>query len=128
MVDNTDPNITEKMLCDYCGLYMESVKIMDHHGTARYKETVNPTENYSAHAFYDGGVLTFLSILNGSIKLKKASEVLTVLHIICSVIAVIAFAYLSLSGALTIMNVATCLLMELASLIMLITGYMITGS
>ena len=128
LVDNTDPNITEKMLCDYCGLYMESVKIMDHHGTARYKETVNPTENYSAHAFYDGGALTFLSILNGSIKLKKASEVLTVLHIICSVIAVIAFAYLSLSGALTIMNVATCLLMELASLIMLITGYMITGS
>ena len=128
LVDNCDPNITEKMLCDYCGFYKDSVKIMDHHGTTKYRETVNPTENYSAHAFYDKKTATFLSILTGSIRLKKASEVLSVLHIICSVIALVGFAYLSLNGALTVVNAATCLLMELAALIISLTGYMITGS
>ncbi len=128
LVDNCDPNITEKMLCDYCGFYMDSVKIMDHHGTTKYKDAVNPTENYSAHAFYDNGTKTFLSILTGSFKLKKASEVLSVLHIILSVIALVAFAYLSLSGALTVISAATCLLIELAALIISFTGYLITGS
>ena len=128
LVDNCDPNITEKMLCDYCGLYKDSVKIMDHHGTAKYKEAVNPTENYSAHAFYDKDANSFLPILTGSIRLKKALEVLSVLHIICAVIALLGFAYLSLNGALTIVTAATCLLMELAALIISLTGYMITGS
>lgn len=128
LVDNSDPNITEKMLCDYCGFYTDSVKIMDHHGTTKYKDAVNPTENYSAHAFYQGGTKTFLSILTGSFRLKKASEVLSVLHIFLSVIALVAFAYLSLNGVLTVISAATCLLIELAALIISFAGYFIAGS
>lgn len=128
LVENCDPNITEEMLCDYCGLYRDSVKIMDHHGAAKHKEAVNFTESYSAHAFYKGGARAFLSIITGAVKLKKAATCMQALHIVCSVIALIVFAYLSLNGGLTVIKAATCLLIELASMIVLITGYLISGS
>lgn len=128
LIDNCDPNITEEMLCDYCGLYKDCVKIMDHHGTEKYKKAVNFTESYSAHAFYKDTAKSFLAILTSSFRLKKASSLLQALHIICSVISLIVFAYLSLNGSLTVLSAATCLLMELASIVISLTGYMITGS
>ena len=128
LIENCDPNITEEMLCDYCGLYKDCIKIMDHHGVSKHKEAVNFTESYSAHAFYKDGAKSFLSIILGAIRLKKSSTCLQALHIICAVTALVVFAYLSLNAGITVIKAATCLLIELASLIVLITGYLVSGS
>ncbi len=127
LVNNCDPNITEEMLCDYYSLYPDSVKIMDHIGSAKYKSAVNYRETTSAHAFTNGGILSYLSLLTGSIKLRKVSTVLLTLYIITAIISAALFAIISLNGALSIMNVGICLLIEAASLCISLLGYLFSA-
>ena len=127
LVNNCDPNITEEMLCDYYSIYPDSVKIMDHIGSAKYKAAVNYRETTSAHAFTSGGILSFLTLLTSSIKLRKVSTVLLVLYIITAIICAALFAIVSLNGALSIMNVGVCLLIQATSLCISLLGYLLSA-
>ncbi len=127
LVNNCDPNITEEMLCDYYSLYPDCVKIMDHIGSAKYKGAVNYQETTSAHAFTNGGILSYLSLLNQSIRLRKVSTVLLVLYIITAIICAAVFAIVSLNGALSIMSVGICLLIQAASLCISLLVYSLSA-
>ena len=127
LVNNCDPNITEEMLCDYYSIYPDSVKIMDHIGSAKYKNAVNYQETTSAHAFTNGDILSYLTLLNYSIKLRKVSAVLLALYIITAVICASIFALVSLNGALSIMSVGICLMIQAVSLCISLLGYSLSA-
>ena len=123
LIDNCDPNITEQMLCDYFGLYPDIVKILDHNGSEKYHNATAPKERVSAHGFHKGNALSFLSIISGSIRLRTLSNVLFVLHIICTVVICLLFAGMSLNGSLTLMSSAVCAMCQLVSLVVSMTAY-----
>ncbi len=125
LVDNCDPNITEEMLCDYFGLYPDIVKILDHNGAEKYRETTAKKESVSAHGFHKGNALSFLSLISQSIRLRTLSTVLFILHIICTILICLLFAGMSLNGSLTLMSTSICAMCQLVSLVVSMTAYLV---
>ncbi len=123
LIDNCDPNITEQMLCDYFGLYTDIVKILDHNGAEKYHNATEKKERVSAHGFHKGNAFSFLSLISGSIRLRTLSNVLFVLHIICTVVVCLLFAGMSLNGSLSLMSTSICAMCQLASLVVSMTAY-----
>jgi cation transport ATPase len=54
LVNSTDPNLTNQMICDYLELYEDSVFVMATVGTHVFKNTVVKTPSISAPAVYRG--------------------------------------------------------------------------
>ncbi len=101
LVNNCDPNISEAMICDYIGLYEDSVKIMTNAGVHMYQAAVTPTVSCSAPAAFRTSALTFVSILNCASRIKRSSLLLTVSYIITACIGAIVFSYAVFMGGLT---------------------------
>ena len=101
LVENSDPNINEEMICDYLGLYDDSVKIMSNAGVHMYRTTTKHTEECSAPAAFTGPPLAFASIINAASRMKKSNSLLTVLYVILSILGILLFVYSSFSGNTT---------------------------
>ncbi len=99
LVNNTDPNLNEEMICDYLGLYSDSVKVMSAAGTHLYKAKVRPQESVSAPAMYKGNPIGLALIINCASKIKKSNILLTVLYAIASIIGAVLFVYAPFSGS-----------------------------
>ena len=99
LINNTDPNLSEPMICDYLGLYDDSVKVMSAAGCHIYKNTVSPTTVTSAPAAYKGSSLALAVIMNCATKIKRSNTILTVLYIISAVLGAMVFAYSSFGGS-----------------------------
>ncbi len=125
LIDNCDPNITEEMLCDYYSLYPDIIRIMDSGGIHKYRSATAKTDHASAHAFHKGSSLGYLSLLTSSMRLKSLTNILYILHIICTVVIWILFLGLSLGGGMTLMNAALCLMCEAVSTIITAVAYFI---
>ena len=101
LVENSDPNINEEMICDYLGLYDGSVKIMSNAGVHMFKTTAKYSEECSSPAAFSGSPLAFVSIINCASRVKKSNSLLTALYVILSVIGVLLFIYSTFSGTAT---------------------------
>lgn len=101
LVENSDPNINEEMICDYLGLYNDYVKVMSNAGVHMYKTTAKHTEECSAPAAFTGSPLAFISILNCASRIKKSNALLTALYVILSILGLLLFIYSSFSGTAT---------------------------
>ncbi len=101
LVENSDPNINEEMICDYLGLYDDSVKIMSNAGVHMYRTVSKYTEECSAPAAFTGSPLAFISIINSASRMKKSNSLLTVLYVIFSILGILLFVYSSFSGNTT---------------------------
>ncbi len=99
LVNNTDPNLTEEMICDYLGLYEDSVKVMTSAGSYMFKNATAPTECMSSPAIYRKSPNVLASILNCATKIKRANIFLTVTYIICACLGAMIFAYTSFGGS-----------------------------
>lgn len=99
LVNNTDPNLTEEMLCDYIGLYEDSVKVMSSAGSYMYKNATAPAETVSAPAIFKKSPLALPAILNCATKIKRSNIILTLSYIICACLGAIVFAYTSFGGS-----------------------------
>lgn len=95
LVDNTDPNLTEEMICDYFGLYNDSVKVMSAVGSHMYNNTVTSAIIGPAPAVYKGSGLSLASILVCANKIKRSNMLLTVIYIIAAIIGASVFSYTS---------------------------------
>ncbi len=104
LVNNTDPNLNEEMICDYLGLYSDSVKVMSSAGTHLYKAKVRPEKNVSAPAMYKGNPIALALIINSASKIKKSNTLLTVIYTIASIIGVVLFIYAPFSGSGAILS------------------------
>ncbi len=115
LVNNTDPNINEEMICDYLGLYSDSVMIMTNAGYHMYKNTAVKKESFSAPAVFRNGNISIARIMNCASKIKRSNTLLTVLYIISAVLGIMFFAYSSFAGSTTIVGGTTILLYSLIS-------------
>ncbi|MBE6809305.1 MAG: hypothetical protein E7524_07540 [Ruminococcaceae bacterium] len=115
LINNTDPNLSEPMICDYLGLYEDSVKVMSAAGCHMYKNTVAPTAVTSAPAVYKGSSLALASILNCATKIKRSNILLTILYVLSAVLGIVVFAYTSFGGSGTLLSDTTLLIYGLAS-------------
>lgn len=95
LVNNCDPNLTEEMICDYLGLYSDSVKVMSNSGVHMFKNAAVPCKSCSAPAVFRGNPLNFISVLNCAAKIKRSVRLLSVFYIIAAVIGTVLFTYLS---------------------------------
>lgn len=110
LVNNTDPNINEEMICDYLGLYSDSVMIMTNAGYHMYKNTSALKESFSAPAVFRFDNISIARIINCASKIKRSNTLLTILYIISAVFGIMFFAYSSFAGANTILDGTTILL------------------
>lgn len=115
LVDSCDPNLIEEMICDYFGLYSDSVKVMSAAGCHMYKNAVSTLKSVSAPAAFKGNPLTLASIVNCASKIKKSNTLLTIMYIISLVLGTVIFAYTSLSGSGTLLSETALLLYGLLS-------------
>ena len=99
LINSTDPNLTEEMICDYLGLYTDSVKVMTAAGCHIHKSSVLPTKSADAPAFHKGNPLALPTLLNCAGKFKKSNILLTAIYIICAVMAIFVFTYSSFVGS-----------------------------
>ncbi len=82
LVNSNDPNISDEMLCDYFGLYPDSIKVLTASGTAAYKTVGEFRETVSAPASYSDNIAGFLATVSGSIKMKSIVTMLIVIQFI----------------------------------------------
>ncbi len=115
LVNNTDPNLTNEMICDYLGLYEDAVMVMTTAGSNMYKNILPKAQSTSAPAAYRGKSLSLARIINTANKIRRSNTVLSVAYILTAVIGIIMFAYLSFTSSDSIMNGQRVLLYGLAS-------------
>ena len=125
LVNNTDPNLTEEMICDYLGLYDDMVKVMSVAGCNMYKNTVRTEKEISAPAMYKGNPTGFSSIINCAGRIKKSNAVLTVLYILSCVLGVVLFAYKAFAGVGSLLSGGFILLYCLASTVISFILYLV---
>ncbi len=99
LLKTSDPNLTEEMVCDYFGLYEDSVKVMSAAGCHIYVNTVTPTKEASAPAAFRTSPLALPTILNCADRIKRSNVVLTAAYIISAVFGILLFAYASFGGS-----------------------------
>ena len=95
LVDTCDQNIISEMVCDYFGLYEESVYVMGSSGKQVYQKTSAPKYDISSYAAHKGKCEGFLSIFNCAAKIKRGITALRVFHIISWIIMTAVFIYSS---------------------------------
>lgn len=125
LVNNHDPNINEEMLCDYFGLYNDSVKIMSNAGVHMYKNATIPLDHCVAPASFRSSPLTFISIINCASRIKKANTLLSVLYLLFSILGAAALIYMTFSGTGTVPSGTLILLYSLFSTVISILTYFI---
>jgi len=99
LINSCDPNLTEEMICDYLGLYTDSVKVMSAAGCHMYKNAVEPVKSISAPAAFRASPLALPYILNCASRIKRSNLLLTVIYVIALSLGAVIFAYSSLGGS-----------------------------
>lgn len=125
LVENCDQNVTEQMLCDYFGLYDDSVKIMTNAGIFMYKNLVPDTTSCSSPAMFRGSGLNFIKVINCASGIKKCNRLLTVLYALFAVLGALCFVYAAFSGLMSMPEPSTILLYALSTTVLSIIGFLI---
>ncbi len=124
LINNTDPNLSSEMICDYLGLYEDSVMVMTAAGCNMYKNTSTPVESCSAPAVFRGKPISLAKILNCANRIRRSNTALTVMYILTAVLGILTFAYTSFAATDTLMSGATILLYAVASTLLSLIIYL----
>ena len=125
LVDNCDPNVTEEMICDYFGLYNDSLKIMSNAGVHMYKNAVLETPSCSSPASFRGNGLDFIKIINRASGIKRCNRCLTVMYVLFAILGALYFIYAAFSGLMSIPEPTIILLYALGTTVLSIIGFLI---
>lgn len=125
LVNNSDPNLTEEMICDYLGLYSDSVKVMSAAGCHMYRNAVLPEKNVSAPACYSGKAITLATVLNCATRIKRSNLALTVFYVLAAIFGAILFAYSSFAISGALISSSTVLIYSLATAVIAYILYLI---
>ena len=115
LVSNTDPNITQEMVCDYLGLYEDCVTVMSAAGCHMYKNCIIKENSCSAPAAFKGSSIALAKIINCASRIRRSNTLLSVLYIITAILGIIIFAYSSFNGSGSLISSGTVLLYTLIS-------------
>ena len=94
LVKNCDPNLSEKMLCDYFGLYEESIGIMSKQGSDSYELATAYQESRSAGAAFSRSVCGLFSAVTAAIHIKSLYSMMSALYVISVILGILAAAVL----------------------------------
>ena len=125
LIDNCDPNINEEMICDYFGLYEDSVKIMTNAGVCMHRNATPDVERCSSPAAFRGSALNFIKIINCASNIKKSNLILTILYALFAIFGIVYFVYASFSGLSLIPQSTTIIAYELIITFISIIGFLI---
>ena len=125
LVNNSDPNLSNEMICDYLGLYDDSVMVMTTAGCNMYKNITPKVDGISAPAAYRGRPITLAKIINTANRIRRSNTALTVIYILTAVLGIIMFAYTSFTSSDALMDGLTVLLYSLASTLLSVLIYFI---
>lgn len=114
LINSSDPNMTEEMICDYMGLYDDSVKVMSAAGCHMYKNAVTSVPHCSAPAAYKGNPVGLAAIISNASRIKKSNVLLTSFYVLAAVLGIILFAYTSFDGSGSLISSITVLIYSLA--------------
>lgn len=104
LVNSNDPNVCDEMLCDYFGLYPDSIKVLSPSGSTAYKSAVSFKEKIASGASFGENICGLLSILTAAINLKSIISTLLIINTILVCLGIAAVGYLALSGMLTALS------------------------
>lgn len=125
LISNCDPNINEEMICDYFGLYSDSVKIISNAGVHMYKNAVTPVKSCSAPAAFRTSAMTFIYIMNCASRIKKSNAVLSVVYAVAAALGIVSFIYISLFSSSGIPDAVTVILYSVVTSIVSFLLYLI---
>lgn len=98
LIHSTDPNVGESMVCDYFGLYEDSVKIISPAAAPLLAERTTPLQDADAPAAYKGSVGGFAALLTSAIHLKSIINISTALQIVGMVLGIALCLYFIFTG------------------------------
>lgn len=125
LVNSTDPNLTNEMICDYLELYDDAVFVMATVGCHVLKNTVVEVKQLSAPAAYRGSSMHLASIVNAAARIKASNILLTVLYVLALVLGITMFVYSSFSVSGTLWSAGTLLIYSLLSALISYLLYLI---
>ncbi len=99
LVDSCDPNLTDEMICDYFGLYSESVRVISGSGSHMLAQQTEPVESFPSPAVHRGQAEAILGILNCADRIKRSSKALSIYHITSVSAALCYFLYSAYSSS-----------------------------
>ena len=108
LVDNCDPNINEKMLADYFGVYGDTIFVMSKQGSDYYKALSSKKDHRSAGAAYKSRVEGLLASLTAAINIKKYISRMSIFYVICVIaglLGISACIFTSLTSLITPTNI-----------------------
>lgn len=121
LIDNSDPNITSEMICDYFELYDDSILVMSGAGNKMCANLTVPEKSVSSPALYTGSSLGLAELITCASRLKQSNLVLTVLYAVAAVFCTVYFMYAMFMGGASIALGSTVLAFEtIATLLTLI--------
>jgi len=115
LISSCDPNLTEEMICDYFGLYSDSVKVMSAAGRHLHKNTTAPIKTVSVPAICGRSHIGIASVLNCAAKIKSLNLWFTVLYILSLISGILIFSYTSFAGSGTLLSSLSALIYSLLS-------------
>ena len=110
LVNTCDPNITSEMVCDYFGLYEESVYVMGGSGAQLYQNNAKMKDDISSYAAHRGNCEAFLSIFNCAAKIKRGISTLRFFHNISWIVTAAVYIYSSYLNGLSPIDSGTAYL------------------
>ncbi len=113
LIHNCDPNISEQMICDYFGLYSESVYVMSKQGSLAFENISKTRKDVSAGAAYKGNVCGLFANLTASINIKRSIAVMTALYVAFVVLGLFALAVLIFTPTLSSINSVVAIVFQL---------------
>lgn len=113
LVSNSDPNLTEEMLCDYFGLYKDTVKVMSAAGCYIHKNATVPIKEISSPAVCRKNRFSLPFILNCAAKVKSSNSLLSTLYVLFSCFGILLFAYSSFASSGEVFSSLSLLLYSL---------------
>ena len=110
LVSSCDPNLTEAMICDYFGLYEDSVKVLTAAGRHTARNVTAAAKTVSAPAICGKSSVGIASVMNCASAIKKSNMLLMLSYIIAAILGAVIFAYSSFAGSGTLLSAGTVLL------------------
>ena len=113
LISSCDPNLTEEMICDYFGLYSDSVKVMTAAGRHLHRNSAAAVKSVSAPAVCGRGHVGIASVLNCASRIKASNLRLIISYILSAVLGAVIFAYSSFAGSGNLLSGGAVLLYTL---------------
>lgn len=124
LIESSDPNLTEEMICDYMGLYDDSVKVMSAAGCHMYRNAVTYTEHCRAPAAYKGNPSALAAAVSCASRIKKAGLLFSVLYSLAAVLGTVVFTYMSFGGSGSVFGSGALLLYGIISTFVSLFAYL----